>query len=59
MTRIATQLLTDFARDDEGATAVEYGTIASLIIVTSLSALVATSAALGELFVYLSSGLSA
>jgi len=57
-----TQLITtskQFLADDQGATAVEYGLISSLILLTCLTALTATGAALGEVFEYLAGGLSA
>jgi len=49
----------DFARNEEGATAIEYGMLAALISVVIIVAVTAIGKSLGESFTYISEQLTA
>ncbi len=49
-TRISTEIRTRLSREEEGATAVEYGLIVGLIAVVIIGAFAALSGALTDLF---------
>ena len=44
------QTISQFIRDESGATAIEYGLIAALISVSAISAMQAVSGSVGSLF---------
>jgi len=49
--------VTNFCRDEEGATAIEYGLIASLVSVAAISALTQMSTSVNAMFTTVSSAL--
>jgi pilus assembly protein Flp/PilA len=53
------QFFKNFARDEDGVTAIEYGLIAALIAVVIIGALTAVGGSLTDVFNYVSGQLSA